>query len=266
MKMLDKMYRLLRRKPSQAKVWRPKVAPNERIYAIGDIHGRADLLVKLHASIDKDANIYGGGKTKRIIYLGDYIDRGLESKSVIDILTTRRSKAFELVFLKGNHEDLFLRSLQDATIWPKWLALGGDATVLSYGLCLSGQDDHDGYERMRHDLLRQIPLEHRRFLESLQLSFRSGDYLFVHAGIRPNIPLDMQDPHDLMWIREDFLHHKELLGIVVVHGHSISLKPEFFPERIGIDTGAYATNALSCVVLDGTHRSVISTGPIKQML
>jgi serine/threonine protein phosphatase 1 len=251
-------------KRGQAEHWRPEVPPNERIYAVGDIHGRADLLVKLHKLIQKDAQIYGQEKTKKIIYLGDYIDRGLESKTVIDILLTQPLQDFQHIFLKGNHEDLLLRCIGDPQTWPAWIGLGGAATALSYGARLrpSEAEDDNIDERMRQDFLQRIPLEHRSFLEGLQLNCRSGDYLFVHAGVRPHVPLEQQDPQDLMWIREDFLRHKASLGVVVVHGHSISLKPEVLPERIGIDTGAYATNALSCIVLDGPDRRFLSTGPV----
>ena len=245
--------------------WRPEVLPNERIYAVGDIHGRADLLVRLHELIENDAQIHGQGKNNRIIYLGDYIDRGLDSRTVIDILISQPLQGFQHVFLKGNHEDLLLRCFEDPEIWPVWVGLGGAATALSYGAGVrpSESDDDQGHERIRQDFLKQIPPGHRQFLEDLQLSCRSGDYLFVHAGVRPNVPLDQQDPQDLMWIRNEFLRHKASLGVVVVHGHSISLRPEVLPQRIGIDTGAYATNALSCVVLDGPHRSFLSTGSVE---
>lgn len=263
MSLLPKIRRRLWPKRAQTVPWRPEVAPNERIYAVGDIHGRADLLVKLHDLVQKDAEVCGQEKDRKIVYLGDYIDRGLDSKEVIDILLTHPVPGFQHIFLKGNHEDLLLRCLQDPTVWPQWIGNGGAATALSYGARLQGgTEGRDGYERMRQDLLARIPPEHCDFLESLQLSCRSGDYLFVHAGIRPDVPLEHQDPQDLMWIRGDFLRHKGPLGVVVVHGHSISLKPEVLPERIGIDTGAYATNVLSCLVLDGSHRGFISTGPV----
>ena len=264
MSLLSKVRHHFWPKRGQEANWHPEVLPNERIYAVGDIHGRADLLVRLHELIQKDAQIYGQAKNKKIIYLGDYIDRGLDSKTVIDILLSQPLEGFQHVFLRGNHEDLLLRCFLDPQAWPQWIGLGGAATALSYGAGLgrSEAEGDDGNERIRQDFLQRIPPEHRRFLEGLQLSCRSGDYLFVHAGVRPHVPLEQQDPQDLMWIREDFLRHKASLGVVVVHGHSISLKPEVLPERIGIDTGAYATNALSCVVLDGPHRGFISTGPI----
>ncbi len=264
MSLLSKVRHHFWPKRGQEANWRPEVLPNERIYAVGDIHGRADLLVRLHELIQKDAQKYGQARNRKIIYLGDYIDRGLDSKAVIDILLSQPLQNFQHIFLRGNHEDLLLRCFLDSRAWPQWIGLGGAATALSYGAGLrrSEAEEDDGDERIRQDFLRRIPPEHRRFLEDLQLSFRSGDYLFVHAGVRPHVPLEQQDPQDLMWIREDFLRHKASLGVVVVHGHSISLKPEVLPERIGIDTGAYATNALSCVVLDGPHRGFISTGPI----
>jgi len=259
MSLLDKVRNRFRRKPHGPTEPPPEVAPNERIYAVGDIHGRADLLAKLHQLIESDAQTYGQNKNKRIIYVGDYIDRGLESKAVIDILLSRPLAGFDHVFLKGNHEDMLLGCFEDAGIWPQWLSVGGGATVLSYGV----QENPDSDAEMRNELFERIPPSHFRFLENLQLTFRSGDYLFVHAGVRPQVPLEQQEPRDLMWIRGEFLRHKGSFGAVVVHGHSISLKPEFLPHRIGIDTGAYATNALSCVVLDGITRGFLSTGSIE---
>lgn len=233
-----------------------------RVYAVGDIHGRADLLVKLHGMIQEDARVFGKGKNKTIIYLGDYIDRGLDSKETINILIEQPLAGFEHIHLRGNHEDMLLRYLQDPGVGPVWIGLGGAATALSYGICLPTTEDCDGYERMRQDFLEQMPSRHREFLARLQLTYRSGNYIFVHAGVRPGVPLEQQDAQDLLWIREEFLRHKSTLDDVVVHGHSISLKPEVTPGRIGIDTGAYATNALSCIVLDGTDRWFISTGPV----
>lgn len=235
------------------------VARNERIYAVGDIHGRADLLLMLHELIESDAETCAKGKNKRIIYLGDYVDRGLDSRGVIDILISRPLAGFDHVFLKGNHEDLLLACREDPEIWPQWMAVGGTATLLSYGVGANPEEDRPMWE----EFFERMPPAHLEFLAGLQLSFCSGDYLFVHAGIRPQIPLEKQNPRDLMWIRGEFLRHEGSFGMVVVHGHSISLKPEFLTQRIGIDTGAYATNALSCVVLDGTSRRLLSTGPVE---
>lgn len=260
MTLLDKLRNPFRRGRPGEQADRPShVAPNDRIYAVGDIHGRADLLQNLLELIESDAETYGQNKNKRIICVGDYIDRGLDSKAVIDILLSRPLAGFDHIFLKGNHEDMLLGCLEDAGILRPWISVGGGATLLSYGV----SENNENEEAMRNELLERIPPRHLDFLENLQLTFRSGDYLFVHAGIRPRVPLDQQSPRDLMWIRGEFLRYKGSLGVVVVHGHSISLKPEFLPERIGIDTGAYATNALSCVVLDGTTRGFLSTGAIE---
>jgi serine/threonine protein phosphatase 1 len=257
MALIAALHRLFQRPSVEVAGPPSEVAPNDRLYAVGDIHGRADLLDKLHELIRTDAETYGQNKNKKIIYVGDYIDRGLDSRKVIDILLSAPLSGFEHIFLKGNHEDMMLCCMEDSAMWSRWLGVGGSATVLSYGVADQGEPD-----QARRDFFDSLPADHLSFLENLQLTHSSGDYLFVHAGIRPGVPLERQDPMDLMWIRNDFLRHEKLLGVVVVHGHSISLKPEFLPHRIGIDTGAYATNALSCVVLDGAHRAFLSTGTI----
>lgn len=258
MNLFEKLGLRPRSKGGEATQAAPQIAPNTRIYAVGDIHGRADLLCKLHDLIKTDAVTYGKNKNKKIIYVGDYIDRGLDSKGVIDLLISRPLADFEYVFLKGNHEDMLLRCRHDAGIYPQWLGVGGAATLLSYGVREKSQNP----EAVCQELFNRIPPSHLKFVEDLQLSYRSGDYLFVHAGLRPGIPLENQDPQDLIWIRGEFLRYTGPFGAVVVHGHSISLKPEFRRHRIGIDTGAYATNALSCVVLDGSRRGFLTTGDI----
>lgn len=259
MSVFDRLRRQISKGSSQGALAAPEVAPNHRIYAVGDVHGRADLLLQLHELIRSDAQSNGRGRRKTIVYLGDYLDRGLNSKSVIDILEAEPLEKFDHIFLCGNHEDMMLACRDDAGLWPRWLRIGGTATLLSYGIAAKEVDS----ELTRQEFFDRIPQAHLRFFANLQISFRSGDYLFVHAGIRPRVPLERQDPHDMMWIREEFLRHKGPLGVVVVHGHSITLKPEFLSERIGIDTGAYATNVLSCVVLDGSSRAILSTGKLE---
>ena len=240
----------------------PSAPEGQRIYAVGDIHGRLDLLEKLHQSISEHANKGPAEITKTIVYLGDYVDRGISSKGVIDFLLDTRSENFKSVHLKGNHEDVMLRFLEDPSLGPAWFSIGGNATVLSYGVGIpKGLSGTEKFQHIRRELLRLIPPDHLAFLARLDLTFEAGDYFFVHAGIRRGVPLERQHPQDLLWIRDEFLKGDQTCGKVIVHGHSISHRPEVRKDRIGIDTGAYATNALTCLVVERTSRGFISTDP-----
>lgn len=240
---------------------RPRAADDSRVYAVGDVHGRADLLVRLFDQIAADIDQRAGdGLTPRLVMLGDYVDRGPDSRGVLDLLTGPPPVAgLARTFLKGNHEDMMLRALRDpddagaagdGDLWPLWLANGGRETLASYGL---GPEDGPG------GLAAVLPPAHRRFLEGLELAYASGDYLFVHAGIRPGRPLERQDPQTLMWIREPFLSTPLADGPLVVHGHTIRDAPEVRRHRIGIDTGAYASGILTCLVVAGAERRFLST-------
>lgn len=232
-----------------------------RLYAIGDIHGRDDLLAGLLASIEQDARD-APELQKILIYLGDYVDRGLQSKEVIDRIVAGPPAGFEAVCLKGNHEDALLHFLRDPTFGKTWKYYGGLETLHSYGISeLTLRDDPAAFEEARRHFERVLPPGHRAFLDQLQPSAVFGDYFFAHAGVRPGIPLERQAEEDLLWIREDFLHADEWFGKVVVHGHTPSEDPVFRPNRIGVDTGAYMTNRLTCLVLEGSERRVIQSGP-----
>ncbi|MBX6320974.1 MAG: serine/threonine protein phosphatase [Rhodospirillaceae bacterium] len=234
--------------------------PGLRIYAIGDIHGRADLLGALHDRIEADAATAPAGCRRLIVYLGDYVDRGLQSRQVIDMLLEGPPAGFEAVYLKGNHEDCMLRFLDDWESGPHWFSIGGDATALSYGVRPAlGLSVAERFQQACRDLKAALPPAHLRFLESLELVYEAGDYVFVHAGLRPGVPLDEQDPEDLMWIRDEFLYGPNSWNRLVVHGHSPSREPAVFGHRIGIDTGAFFTNVLTCLVLEGAERRFIST-------
>ncbi len=236
-----------------------RVPPDTRVYAIGDIHGRLDLLRKLHALIAADAGDAPGCE-RTLVYLGDYVDRGLESRGVIDCLLDETPADVTPVYLKGNHEDVLLRFLDDFTEGAGWLQFGGDATLYSYGVQLAGSP---GEQRTLIDaqlnLRERLPERHLKFLRGLGIRFEIGDYLFVHAGVRPGVALDEQAPEDLIWIRDEFLTSKAYHGLVVVHGHSISLQAENLPNRVNIDTGAYASGVLTCLVLDGAERRLLQT-------
>ena len=221
---------------------------------MGDVHGEIGALTRLAAEIGRDAaaNL---AERRVLVFLGDYVDRGLESRAVIDLLLALPLPGFERVFLRGNHEAWMLAFLAGARVGPRWLEAGGQATLLSYGVALPpAPRDHTRFEALREALREALPSEHMAFLEGLRLHHVEGDYAFVHAGIRPGVALADQHEHDLLWIRDEFIHDRRDHGRVIVHGHSLTHRPEVRPNRIGIDTGAYATGCLTCLVLAGTGR------------
>jgi serine/threonine protein phosphatase 1 len=240
-----------------------RVPPGVCIYAVGDIHGRHDLLAAIHQRIAADAAQLTPGTRKLVIYVGDYVDRGLESRQVLELLIEQPLEGFETVNLIGNHDAWLLSFLIDARIGPTWLRYGGDATLHSYGVRLNRpQDELDYYQELQAELRARVPAKHVDFLERLEISYESGDYLFVHAGVRPSLPLDEQKPEDLLWIREPFLSYKRDLGKVVVHGHTVEDEPMVRGNRIGIDTGACWTGCLTCLVLEeGSFRFLSTSEP-----
>ena len=233
---------------SLRKVARPCIPAGLRIYAVGDVHGRADLLAPLLARIDADLSAHPIAQPCQV-FLGDYIDRGAHSRQVIDLLIARRRR-HQMLFLKGNHEDFALEFLSNPTKLSEWKQVGGLSTLLSYGVKIADRTDPAAEEEAAIAFRRALPPSHFRFLGSLVLSFHCGDYFFAHAGARPGIPLRHQHRQDLIWIRDDFLLHEEDFGKVVVHGHTPVTTPDIRLNRINIDTGAYATNRLTCLVLE----------------
>jgi serine/threonine protein phosphatase 1 len=227
----------------------PSTPDGQRIYAVGDVHGRADLLRDVFAQIDEDCRSYPTRNPLQI-YLGDYVDRGPHSREVIDLLIMRQQK-HDVVCLKGNHEALALQFLNDPTILSQWKSLGGDATLRSYGISLAGGEDARSQRETAIAFHQALSEKHRAFMEGLPLTHTCGDFFFVHAGVRPRVALDKQSPNDLLWIREEFLLCRENFGKVIVHGHTPVGQPDIQPNRINIDTGAYATGRLTCVVLEG---------------
>ena len=237
----------------------PRVPEGTRVYAIGDIHGRADLLRALQAKIVEDAR-RAPIERKVVVYLGDYVDRGLESRQVIELLMDAPLDGFECVHLKGNHEAFMLDFLDDASMGPAWFANGGLATILSYGVGLGdGVRAEARAEHAQAAFRAALPSRHREFLAALPYMHVEGDYAFVHAGIRPGVPLERQSSQDLMWIRQEFLGSSVRHPKMIVHGHSIHFTPEVKTNRIGIDTGAYATGALTCLVLERAKRDFLHT-------
>ena len=215
------------------------------IYAIGDIHGRADLLELLGAHIIRDAD-REQPKESIEIYLGDYIDRGPHSSRVIDWLLKRRLER-NVLFLRGNHEQVLEEFLAQEAAFKDWRQIGGFETLVSYGVDhVLLQDTPDDAE-IWAEFAARFPPQHRQFLDTLATTIDIGAYLFVHAGVRPGIPLEEQDESDCLWIRDDFLEHERDFERVVVHGHSPVRTPEFLPNRINLDTAAYATGRLSCL-------------------
>jgi serine/threonine protein phosphatase 1 len=230
-----------------------------RVYAVGDIHGRVDLLNRLHELIAADIRNAGPDRAV-LVYVGDYIDRGDQSRDVLDLLLTDPVSGVETVHLLGNHEAFLLTFMEDPSVGESWLKNGGDATMLSYGVGTPPMADRDErYRVMRDDLENRMPGPHQEFLRSLKRLHVEADYAFVHAGIKPGIPLDDQVDEDLLWIRGEFLGSRADHGVCVVHGHTITDDIEVRPNRIGIDTGAYFSGRLSCLVLDGESRATLQT-------
>ena len=237
---------------------KPRGARGYRAYAIGDVHGRLDLLEQLLADIERDRRERPARKTL-LVFLGDLIDRGPHSAQVLDRLRNFSADGVRTVFLLGNHEEVLLRILDgDAALITKWRWFGGSECLSSYGVepaQLAKLIDEEALQRVR----AAIPADHVKFLESFVDTCRFGDYLFVHAGIRPGVSLEEQLQADLRWIREPFLLDESDHGCVVVHGHTISEEVEERPNRIGIDTGAYQTGVLSALAIEGDRRWYLQT-------
>ncbi|MDX5360310.1 MAG: serine/threonine protein phosphatase [Alphaproteobacteria bacterium] len=237
-------------------------APGETvIYAVGDVHGRADLMDALTDRIRRDAERREADR-RLLVFLGDYIDRGEDSRGVIDRLTGDPPDGFERVCLRGNHEEVLLAFLEDSSGGPAWCRFGGLETLMSYGVLAPDAPaprTAADFEALRRALTAALPQAHRAFLENLPAWHEEGDYLFVHAGVRPGVPLDAQTERDLTWIRDAFLAHREPFERFVVHGHTPSERPQIKPNRMGVDTGAYLTGRLTAAVLHADKRTTLST-------
>jgi serine/threonine protein phosphatase 1 len=238
----------------------PRVPDGERVYAVGDIHGRDDLLGLLHRAIAEDMR-----RTPQIslrtlvVYLGDYIDRGPCAADVLERLIHAPLPGCRSVHLRGNHEDMMLDFLDSGTD-ALWLANGGGATLASYGIDADiFRTDIETLQRLRLRLQAALPARHLQFLRGLADYCCCGDYFFVHAGVRPGRPLDDQDRHDLTWIRGPFLASNVDFGKRIVHGHTIVTQPEVRTNRIGIDTGACFSGRLTCLVLEHASMRFLHT-------
>jgi serine/threonine protein phosphatase 1 len=231
----------------------PGLPPGYRLYAVGDVHGRDDLLADLLAQIEADAAERGRARLV-VVFLGDLIDRGPSSRQVVERLRTYRPAGVRPVFLAGNHEEVLLRILDgEARLIPDWLRFGGAECLASYGVDaaeIRRMPPTQAIETVRS----AIPASHREFVRGFDDTFRAGSYLFVHAGIRPGIPLEQQSRTDLRWIREPFLMDESEHGFTVIHGHTIREQVEERANRIGIDTGAYRSGVLTALGLEGSER------------
>jgi serine/threonine protein phosphatase 1 len=238
----------------------PTVPAGQRIYAVGDVHGRLDLLDQMLRMIERDDAERDAAIRRTLIFLGDYIDRGAESRGVIQRLIDAPPSGFEIICLKGNHEDLLLRGMTEQMALIAWLGNGGGETLASYGVA---RPPHEGAAMRTNDvadaLVAAMPAAHLTFLRELELTVSFGDYFFVHAGVRPGVPLASQDEYDLLYIREPFLSHRGQFGKVVVHGHTPVREPELRPNRIGIDTGAFFTGRLTALRLEGNSQGILAT-------
>jgi len=236
---------------------RPSLPAGLRIYAVGDIHGRLDLLNKLLTLINSDIAFR---PTVRPVYvfLGDYIDRGSSSRETIDRLI-EHGRTSESIFLKGNHELIALKCLSDRSLFDQWLRLGGAETLMSYGLRPEGKQNGTQVAELQSAFHSALPRAHFDFFRDLQNSFVCGDFFFAHAGVKPDLELSRQKESDILWIRDEFLSSSRDFGKIIVHGHTPTSEIEVRPNRINIDTGAFATGRLTCLVIEGESLSIIDT-------
>ena len=227
---------------------------NKRLYVIGDIHGRLDLLQRMSGLVNTD--IKSSGQDNLIVTLGDYIDRGPDSRGVIDYLLSNPF-AGQFVGLKGNHEALLEKFLGDSTIGADWWRLGGLETLKSFGITVGPRMTRRGFKKAAVQLHETLSQQQLEFFSSLKTSVVVGGYFLCHAGVRPGVALDLQNDDDLLWIRDEFLESKIDFGKIVIHGHTPTREPQVLANRINIDTGAFDSGRLTCVVLEeGRHRFI----------
>ncbi len=253
--------KLLRRKggASGARAGKPAIPDGRRVYAIGDIHGRADLFDALLAKINAD-NAKRGAADTTLVLLGDLVDRGPDSRAVIERAMQLAASSDDVRFLAGNHEEVFLEAVRkpSAEVARFFYRIGGRDTIMSYGMNEADMNALD-YNIMAQKIPALVPPDHVAFLESFEDAIAIGGYLFVHAGVKPGVALDAQKVRHLRWIREEFLEYEGALEKMVVHGHTISERVEQTAHRIGIDTGAWESGVLTAIGLEGTERWFIDT-------
>jgi serine/threonine protein phosphatase 1 len=235
----------------------PDTEDNRRFYVIGDIHGRSDLLNRIVDAIRRDIEDKPATESLTVT-LGDYVDRGPDSRGVLDRLAQNPFPT-AYVALKGNHEELLERFLDSPAIASQWRHLGGLETLHSYNVAVAPLMIGKGFDQASSALRQALPEEHSTFLRNLKLSLTLGRYFLCHAGVRPGIPLESQRAEDLLWIRDEFLRSNSNFGKIIVHGHTPIESPEVLPNRINIDTGAFATGRLTCLVIEGESLRFLST-------
>jgi serine/threonine protein phosphatase 1 len=238
----------------------PAIPAGVRVYAIGDIHGRLDLLEQLLGMIGEAEEAWPAERAI-LIFLGDYVDRGPDSCGVIELLMGGLPEGFEHVFLRGNHEEMMLKSLQSSEAFESWALNGGIATARSYGLTIAENTPVRALNGsvICREFAEAVPQSHKDFIRSLPVKVEAGDYLFVHAGVRPGVPLEAQSDLDCLYIRDEFLTYTGDFGKVVVHGHTPVPEPESLRNRIGIDTRAFHTGRLTAVCLEERSRRFMTT-------
>lgn len=250
--MLSDLFR--RRKVADDAPARASVPDDIFVAAIGDVHGHFDLVEALWLLISERAR-QSSCRHKTLIFVGDYVDRGPQSAALVDRLL-QGFEGFETVFLMGNHDETLVQFLSDPSVGEAWRNFGGLETLRSYGV---SHDPGRGWADTRNAFAMAMPQAHIRFFKNLKLHHTIGDYLFVHAGLRPHVRLEDQSTLDLLWIRDEFLESSANFGRIVVHGHTPEREPVVRHNRIGIDTGAYMSGKLTALVLEGRERQFLST-------
>jgi len=254
------MFRFFRSKPErELLVDEPDLGEGRRAYAVGDIHGRLDLLKQLIDKIAEDDLARGPAGRTDIIMLGDFVDRGPDSSGVLDYVMTLSQFWPNVTCLQGNHEEVFLMAARGDEAALRFMTrIGGRETLLSYGATERDLDQMT-LGQLRDWLMAAVPEAHLNFIEGMGDRLTIGNYAFVHAGIRPQVPLDEQEARDLRWIRDEFLGFEEPHDYFVIHGHSITSGVDRRSNRIGIDTGAYVTGALTAIGLQGKDQWFLNT-------
>ena len=242
------------RKREAAQTLHASVPADYFVAAVGDVHGRLDLLEQLWVMIE-GASRQSAARQRILVFVGDYVDRGLQSAHVVDRMLDG-FPGFETVFLKGNHDETLLQFLTDYSVGEAWRNFGGLETLKSYGV---SHTPGKNWAQTRSEFVTALPQSHEAFFKNLRLHVAIGDYLFVHAGLKPRVPLEEQRESDLLWIRDEFLNSTVNFGRVVVHGHTPTDAPDVRRNRIGIDTGAYMTGKLTALILEGRERRFLST-------
>lgn len=258
--MLSKLFRNRSRATAPIE---PSVPDEAVVWAVGDIHGRLDLLLPMIEAIAADLHASAAAR-RVVVFLGDYIDRGPDSRGVLRLLAgLSRTQGVEWRFLKGNHEQAMLEFLHDPSAGARWCEYGGDSALRSYGLRAPELAHRtEAWAPVAADLRHKLTARERIFLEQLELSVTVGDYFFTHAGARPGVALDRQSPEDLLWIRRPFLDSRTAFERVIVHGHTPTASVHADQRRIGIDTKAYESGVLTAVRLSGKDRTVMqAVGP-----